>query len=213
MGDFTLNLALVGDGGVGKTSVILRWIDDAFSDVPVATIGETDWKAKDVIVEGKKIPVKVWDTAGAERFQGITKSTFRRAQTIIVCYAVNDDKSFQHATNWIQEVKFFTDESVKLIIFGTKIDLDRKVTADEGQKLAQDHDAPFFECSSKTSKGINEAMQQVVEYSMKQMQEQERIESPKPVASTPPPQTSTPAPTKNTEPNEKASKADCCALL
>ena len=85
---------MIGDSGVGKTCLLLRYANDSFSPTFITTIG-IDFKIKNVEIEGKRIKLQIWDTAGQERFRTITTSYFRGAQGILLVYDVTDRRSFE----------------------------------------------------------------------------------------------------------------------
>lgn len=104
--DQNIKLLLLGDSGVGKTSLLMRFTDQTFSSTFVSTVG-IDFKHKIINIEpqGSSKPVAVrlelWDTAGQERFKSITTSYLRGAQGIIVCYDITDRKTFQRVDQWM----------------------------------------------------------------------------------------------------------------
>ena len=95
---------MIGDSGVGKTCLLLRYANDSFSPTFITTIG-IDFKIKNVEVDGKRIKLQIWDTAGQERFRTITTSYFRGAQGILLVYDVTDRRSFESIRNWISQIQ------------------------------------------------------------------------------------------------------------
>lgn len=148
--DMQIKLLMIGDSGVGKTCLLLRYANDSFSPTFITTIG-IDFKIKNVDVEGTRIKLQIWDTAGQERFRTITTSYFRGAQGILLVYDVTDRRSFESIRNWISQIQQHADVHVNKILVGNKCDmLDEKVVStEEGQKLASEFGIPFFECSAK----------------------------------------------------------------
>ena len=142
---------MIGDYGVGKTCLLLRYANDSFSPTFITTIG-IDFKIKNVEVDGKRIKMQIWDTAGCERFRAITTSyLYNCAQGILLVYDVTDRRSFESIRNWISQIQQHADVHVNKILVGNKCDmLDEKVVStEEGQRLAKECDVDFFECSAK----------------------------------------------------------------
>jgi Ras-related protein Rab-8A len=154
--DMQLKLMLIGDSGVGKTCLLLRYANDTFSPTFITTIG-IDFKIKHIELDGKRIKLQIWDTAGQERFRHITTSYFRGAQGILLVYDVTDRGSFNGIRNWIGLIQQHADVHVNRILVGNKCDLvdDRVVTTEEGQALADEYspNMQYFETSARC--GIN----------------------------------------------------------
>jgi|EP00550_Attheya_septentrionalis_P005776 Ras-related protein Rab-8A len=150
--DLQVKLLMIGDSGVGKTCLLLRYANDSFSPTFITTIG-IDFKIKNIKVDDKKIKMQIWDTAGQERFRTITTSYFRGAQGILMLYDVTDRRSFESIRNWINQIEQHADVHVNKVLVGNKCDmLDEKVVStEEGQKLAKEYGIPFFECSAKNN--------------------------------------------------------------
>ncbi|RKP28114.1 P-loop containing nucleoside triphosphate hydrolase protein, partial [Syncephalis pseudoplumigaleata] len=170
MSDFgitaTFKLLLIGNTNVGKSSILLRFTDDAFlpPEEVSATIG-VDFKVKVVEYEDRKYKLTIWDTAGQERFRTLTSSYYRGAQGVILVYDVTNRDTFEELGNWLQELNLYTNNGniVKMIV-GNKVDKesDRVVSREEGQALAEQLGTLFVECSAKTRQNINTAMEQLV---------------------------------------------------
>ena len=160
--DMQVKLLMIGDSGVGKTCLLLRYANDSFSPTFITTIG-IDFKIKNVEVDGKRIKLQIWDTAGQERFRTITTSYFRGAQGILLVYDVTDRRSFESIRNWISQIQQHADVHVNKILVGNKCDmLDEKVVStEEGQKLAKEFGVDFFECSAKNDINVEQSFLQV----------------------------------------------------
>merc|ERR1712072_230852 len=100
--DMQIKLLMIGDSGVGKTCLLLRYANDTFSPTFITTIG-IDFKIKTIELDGKVIKLQIWDTAGQERFRTITSSYYRGAHGIIVVYDVTDQESFNNVKTWLNE--------------------------------------------------------------------------------------------------------------
>ncbi|KAM3142557.1 hypothetical protein pb186bvf_005459 [Paramecium bursaria] len=159
--DWTIKLLVIGDSGVGKTNIILRYCENNFHPSHLSTIG-IDFKLKTIDVDGTRIKMNIWDTAGQERFKTITQTYYKGAQGIILVYAINDRDSFNNISNWIKQIKNHACENVQMIIIGNKCDLDgRQVTTEEGLTLAKEYKVEFFEASAKDGLNINQSFQTI----------------------------------------------------
>ena len=110
--DYLFKLLLIGDSGVGKSCLLLRFADDTYSESYISTIG-VDFKIRTIEHDGKTIKLQIWDTAGQERFRTITSSYYRGAHGIIVVYDVTDQDSFDNVKQWLQEIERYASENVK----------------------------------------------------------------------------------------------------
>ncbi|XP_061632833.1 ras-related protein Rab-13 isoform X2 [Phyllopteryx taeniolatus] len=133
--DFLFKLLLIGDSGVGKTCLIIRFAEDNFNSTYISTIG-IDFKVKTIEVDGKKVKLQVWDTAGQERFKTITTAYYRGAMGIILVYDITDEKSFENIQNWMKSIKENASAGVSRMLLGNKCDIEakRKVTKETGEK-------------------------------------------------------------------------------
>ena len=153
-------ILLLGDSTVGKTCFLLRYTDDTFLDLHMATIG-LDYRLKTMILDDHRIvKVQLWDTAGQDKFRAITRNYYKGAGGIILIYDVTNIKSFENIKKWINEIKEEISEKVTIVLIGNKIDNEgeRKISKDQGEKLASEYGVQFFETSAKTGQGINESV-------------------------------------------------------
>ncbi|XP_070567096.1 ras-related protein Rab-18-B-like [Ptychodera flava] len=160
----TLKILIIGESGVGKSSLLLRFTDDTFDPDQPATIG-VDFKVKTLTVDGNKAKLAIWDTAGQERFRTLTPSYYRGAQGVILVYDVSNRQTFQKLDMWLNEVDTFTTKSdiVKMLV-GNKIDMEkREVDRETGLKFARKHAMLFIEASAKTKEGVQVAFEELVE--------------------------------------------------
>jgi len=163
----TLKLLIIGESGVGKSSLLLRFTDDAFDPEQAATIG-VDFKVKTVKVNGEKVKLAIWDTAGQERFRTLTPSYYRGGQGVIVVYDVTNRESFTKIENWLTELETYsTNQDLVKMLVGNKCDLEshgeRTVSKDEGLRTARKHQMMFIEASAKTREGVACAFEELVE--------------------------------------------------
>jgi len=161
-----VKLLLIGNSSVGKSSLLLRFSDEHFlpEDESTATIG-VDFRVHKMEVKGKKVKLSIWDTAGQERFRTITSSYYRGAQGIILVYDVSNRESFEALPRWYSELETYVSSSVVKILVGNKVDKEfsRQVPIAEAQQFASRMSSLFIETSAKTSVGVREVFQEVVE--------------------------------------------------
>lgn len=160
--DFLIKLLLIGDSGVGKSCLLLRFSDDCFTPSFITTIG-IDFKIKTIDLDGKRIKLQIWDTAGQERFRTITTAYYRGAMGILLVYDVTDDQSFQNIRNWIRNIEQHAADNVNKILIGNKADMESEKDVDyaRGQALAQEYEIKFFETSAKTNQNVVEAFEAI----------------------------------------------------
>jgi len=156
--DMQIKLLMIGDSGVGKTCLLLRYANDSFSPTFITTIG-IDFKIKNVEIDAKRIKLQIWDTAGQERFRTITTSYFRGAQGILLVYDVTDRRSFESIRNWISQIQQHADVHVNKILVGNKCDMtdDKVISTEEGQKLAKEFNIDFWEASAKNDINVEQS--------------------------------------------------------
>merc|ERR1712100_380072 len=143
-------LLLIGDSGVGKSCLLLRFADDTFTENFISSIG-VDFKVNSVFVGGTEVKLQMWDTAGQERFRTITSSYYRGAHGICVVYDVTDMESFNNVKQWLHEIDRYATEGVNKLLVGNKSDLVSKKQVDSAQakELADSLQIPFLETSAK----------------------------------------------------------------
>lgn len=156
--DYLIKLLLIGDSGVGKSCLLLRFTDDSFTTSFITTIG-IDFKIRTVELDGKRMKLQIWDTAGQERFRTITTAYYRGAMGILLVYDVTDESSFNNIENWIRNIEQHASENVNRILVGNKADMDeskRAIPKSRGQALADEYGLKFFETSAKTNLNVEQ---------------------------------------------------------
>uniref|UniRef100_A0A7S0ZZX3 Uncharacterized protein n=1 Tax=Noctiluca scintillans TaxID=2966 RepID=A0A7S0ZZX3_NOCSC len=156
--DYLFKLLLIGDSGVGKSCLLLRFPDDTYTESYVSTIG-VDFKIRSLEHEGQTIKLQLWDTGGQERFRTITSRYYRGAHGIIIVYDVTDRESFKNVQNWVGEIEKYAGDGVSKLLVGNKCDLASKkvVSTDEAKELADSLNMRLLETSAKNAHNVEEA--------------------------------------------------------
>ena len=150
-------ILLIGDLGVGKSCVILRYVEGDFPGNIMSSIG-VDFKTKQIELDDHSIKMQIWDTAGHEKFRTITTSYYKSAQAIIILYDITQKSSFDHIRNWITEIDKFGKQGVLKVIVGNKLDLEnnRKISKEDAENLALKYGVKLWEVSAKDNTNIEE---------------------------------------------------------
>mmetsp|Transcript_2370 Transcript_2370/g.6101 ORF Transcript_2370/g.6101 Transcript_2370/m.6101 type:complete len:203 (-) Transcript_2370:704-1312(-) len=156
--DYLFKLLLIGDSGVGKSCLLLRFADDTYTESYISTIG-VDFKIRTIELEGKTIKLQIWDTAGQERFRTITSSYYRGAHGIIVVFDVTDLESYNNVKQWLHEIDRYACQNVKKLLVGNKCDLaaKRAVTSETAKEFAESLGIQYLETSAKNSTNVEKA--------------------------------------------------------
>jgi Ras-related protein Rab-8A len=164
-----IKILMLGDSGVGKTSIINRLTNNEFNQTKlVSTIG-IDFKVIKVVVDGTPIQVQVWDTAGSEKFHKITTTYYKGCNGIMLVYDVSNRASLENIDYWISNIKSHGSESVHVALIGNKIDIRESnhtsdiVSTAEGQAVADKYSIPYSETSAWTSTNLHESFHYLIE--------------------------------------------------
>ena len=164
--DCVYKVLLLGDSTVGKTCFLLRYCDKRFQEAHLSTIG-LDYRLKTMTLEsGKKIKLQIWDTAGQDRFRAITKNYYKGANGIILIYDVTNLQTYENVKNWIAQIREEANPNVIIYLAGNKIDVseeEKVVKTEDGQKIADEFNLPFYETSAKNGNNVNKIFEDLVE--------------------------------------------------
>ncbi|RDW93210.1 Rab family GTPase YPT1 [Aspergillus mulundensis] len=176
--DYLFKLLLIGDSGVGKSCLLLRFADDTYTESYISTIGvdfvrvlvtvvlasksnsdTSQKKIRTIELDGKTVKLQIWDTAGQERFRTITSSYYRGAHGICVVYDVTDMDSFNNVKQWLQEIDRYATEGVNKLLVGNKSDMEDKKVVEYtvAKEFADSLGIPFLETSAKNASNVEQA--------------------------------------------------------
>ncbi len=164
-----ISIGTIGDSQVGKSAMTEIYLNREFSEEYLTTIGiNINIKDTKIIINGeeKEIKVKIWDTAGQEKFKSISTQYIKNCDGILLIYAINNKKTFENIEIWLNEIENKKKKNnIPLVLIGNKIDLEkeREVSFQEGEKLAQTYNMEFFECSAKDKINVNESFNCLIE--------------------------------------------------
>ncbi|ESO85852.1 hypothetical protein LOTGIDRAFT_235789 [Lottia gigantea] len=155
--NYNFKCVLLGEGCVGKTSLVLRYVENKFNDKHITTL-QASFLNKKLNIGGKRVNISIWDTAGQERFHALGPIYYRDSNGAILVYDITDEDSFQKVKNWVKELRRMLGQDVCLCIVGNKVDLekDRHVTVAEAEEYAASVGARHFHTSAKLNRGIEE---------------------------------------------------------
>lgn len=162
-----LKVVLLGDGGVGKSSLMNRFVSGKFDSQSFHTIG-VEFLNKDITVEGQSYTLQIWDTAGQERFKSLRIPFYRGSDLCLLVYAVDDIKSFKNLAMWRKEFLYYADvrekDNFPFILLGNKIDVnERAVSQEEAHHFCKEIGGiPYYETSAKDSTNVDVAFNAAV---------------------------------------------------
>ena len=161
-----IKLIVLGNTSVGKSSFILKYIEDKFVLNYMATLG-MDFKQKKLkLKNGQEVRLRIYDTAGQERFKSVAVSFIKKAEGAILIYDIGNKATFESLEEWIKNIKESGKENLPIILVGNKCDLPpekRQVELIEGKDKAEEFNLPFFETSCKEGINIKEVFEKIVE--------------------------------------------------
>ncbi len=168
---------ILGDSGVGKTSLLEQYVNQSFTGFYKVTIG-SDFLPKELMVDDKKVKLQLWDTAGQEKYQSVCTTFYRGADACVLVYDVTDKHSFKNLPVWLENFsQQLPKDRVKgfpVLLLGNKVDKRKRfITTEDARTWCAAHDGmPYFETSAKTRLGVDEAFLQLARLAVKKSAEQ-----------------------------------------
>jgi len=149
-------VVLLGEGAVGKTSLILRFSENQFAPNHISTL-QASFHDKKIDVDGRQVNIHLWDTAGQERFHALGPIYYRDSHGAVLVYDITDEDSFKKVQRWVMELRKMLGNEVCLYICGNKVDCenDRHVLRRDAESYSASVGAKHFETSAKFNKGID----------------------------------------------------------
>jgi Ras-related protein Rab-35 len=170
--DHLFKLLIIGDSGVGKSSLLLRFADNTFTGSYITTIG-VDFKIRTIEADGEKVKLQIWDTAGQERFRTITSTYYRGTHGVIVVYDVSNGETFANVKRWLHEIDQ-NCELVNRILVGNKNDdpNTKVVLTEDAQRFADQMNIKLFETSAKENINVEEMFMAITQMVLRTKKEQ-----------------------------------------
>jgi Ras-related protein Rab-2A len=162
--EYHFKYIVIGDSGVGKSCIIMQFINNTFDENKENTVG-VEYGNKAIEIGGMNIKLQIWDTAGQEQFKSITRSYYRAVAGALVVFDVTNELSFLHIKNWLEEARNNANNQLVVLLCGNKIDSKgaRVVTKERAAKLASENGIPYIECSALSRINIDEIFRDIAE--------------------------------------------------
>ncbi|XP_061551527.1 ras-related protein Rab-9A-like [Phycodurus eques] len=160
-----LKVILLGDGGVGKSSLMNRYVSEKFDCRLFHTIG-VEFLNKELEVDDQSVTLQIWDTAGQERFRSLRTPFYRGSDGCLLTFGVDDAQSFRNLANWKKEFAFYADlkepHAFPFVVLGNKVDVDeRQVSAEDARRWCRDNGGlAYFETSAKEATNVASAFEE-----------------------------------------------------
>jgi len=173
-----LKIMILGNAGVGKTSILERYVNKAFTGNYKVTIG-ADFLTRDLVVDAQKIKLQIWDTAGQEKYRSLGIAYYRGADACMLVFDVADKTTFKDLDKWVEAfLAQIPEEKAKnfpIILLGNKADKpDRIVSAEMAKKWCAEHeDVPFYETSAKLGQGLEEAFEHIAKLAIQRTKDED----------------------------------------
>ncbi|RDD45978.1 Ras-related protein Rab-9B [Trichoplax sp. H2] len=169
-----LKVILLGDGGVGKSSLMTRFIQDKFDENSYHTIG-VEFLSKNINVNGITYTIQIWDTAGQERYRSLRTPFYRGADCCLLTFALDNRNSFDNLATWRKEFIFYADvndpETFPFVVLGNKVDIQheqRQIHRSEAEEWCyNNYQMPYLETSAKDSTNVEVAFVKAIEKAVK----------------------------------------------
>lgn len=161
--EFSVKVVIVGDSGVGKSKLLMRYVHNEFTTDSKATVG-VELSTKTYKVNNHIIKIHLWDTAGQERYKSITSAYYKGAKGAMVVYDITKLETFNHLEKWMKEIRELSDKKINLIMCGNKSDRkeERAIDTDKAREKAEEFGIPYMETSALDSSNVEEAFRMLL---------------------------------------------------
>uniref|UniRef100_A0A0D3BXX1 Uncharacterized protein n=1 Tax=Brassica oleracea var. oleracea TaxID=109376 RepID=A0A0D3BXX1_BRAOL len=158
-----VKLVLLGDSGVGKSCIVLRFVRGEFDTTSKVTVGASFLSQTIALQDSTTVKFEIWDTAGQERYSALAPLYYRGAAVAVIVYDITSPESFKKAQYWVKELQKHGAPDIVMALVGNKADLHekREVLTDDGMELAEKNGMFFIETSAKTADNINQLFEEI----------------------------------------------------
>eukprot|EP00009_Paramoeba_aestuarina_P005727 CAMPEP_0201521702 /NCGR_PEP_ID=MMETSP0161_2-20130828/15726_1 /ASSEMBLY_ACC=CAM_ASM_000251 /TAXON_ID=180227 /ORGANISM="Neoparamoeba aestuarina, Strain SoJaBio B1-5/56/2" /LENGTH=198 /DNA_ID=CAMNT_0047920385 /DNA_START=75 /DNA_END=671 /DNA_ORIENTATION=+ len=170
-------LVVIGDSGVGKTCIAMRFVGGTFIENNSSTIGAS-FLTKEIKTNGRLMKLQIWDTAGQERFRSMVPMYYRGAAVALLVFDICEPDTFFSAKKWVRDLRANVSDETAIVLVGNKADLDeeRKVQRENAEKYAEEIKADYHEVSAKTNEGLDTLFQAIVKHTYQALLENAEVE-------------------------------------
>ncbi|XP_021726868.1 ras-related protein RABF1-like isoform X1 [Chenopodium quinoa] len=156
-------LVLLGDSGVGKSCIVLRFVRGQFDPTSKVTVGASFLSQTIALQDSTTVKFEIWDTAGQERYAALAPLYYRGAAVAVVVYDLTSPESFTKAQYWVKELQKHGSPDIVMALVGNKADLldRREIPAEEGIEYAEKNGMFYIETSAKTADNINQLFEEI----------------------------------------------------
>ena len=162
--DYFIKVVLLGNSAVGKSCLMVRYSESTFKENYVNTIG-VDFRFKNVVIDGLRVKIQIWDTAGQEKFRTLTSTYYKGSDAVVLVFDITKEQSFRELEQyWAGELQQHVAESAIIMVLGNKCDLEQsRVVSTEEAKAFKIGNNPmlYFETSAKEDKNVHDAFDEL----------------------------------------------------
>ena len=167
---YKFKITLFGPGGVGKTSLLLRYIKDYCSDDLKKTIG-SNFLIKDVELDGKNIRLLLWDIGGQPQFHKLRTIYFKGSNAALGVFDLSSSQTLLKIPGWVSSIKKTVKKTIPMLLLGNKVDLEREVDREEAEDLAKRLSCEYMEASAKTGENVEIAFEKIAKACLQDINE------------------------------------------
>ena len=161
--ELNIKIILIGDTNVGKTTILLNYIQNDFNENMIHTVGLEN-RVKIMNIRGFRAKVQIWDTAGQERYNSLSQQFFRNVDGILLVFDLSNKDSFNNIKKWLNEIKANSDHSIKKLLVGNKSDMKDKIKVSKSMidNFCNDKKLKYVEVSAKDNESISKAFDTLI---------------------------------------------------